>query len=150
MSELAQSPAHVFTELIEQQRRQADALTRLAEETAEMARDVRALTLRQMRVALVYPWPNDPSIVRAVLVQGPEEEHRLAEALPKFDASGDTTSLESWLVQQNFRPVDLVELSLGRRHRGVAAASAPARKVTLPPIDLGPLRLERSDADAQQ
>jgi len=107
-------PVQMLGTLLELQRRQADAAESMATATRSMASDMRALVSRDLRVALVYPWPNDRTIVRAVLVSSHEEERRLSEALTRFDDNAGHTTLEAWLTEQGFRPLPIINLSLGR------------------------------------
>jgi len=107
-------PAQMIGMLLDLQRRQAEATESMVITTRSMASDIHAIVSRDLRVALIYPWPTDRSIVRAVLVSSHEEERRLAEVLPRFDHHARSETLEGWLSEQGFRPVPIVNLSLGR------------------------------------
>jgi hypothetical protein len=119
-----------FAEFLECQRRQSEALEKLTTATGAMARHLGVLVADQVKVVLVYPWPNRPSIVRGVLVTSLEEERRLAELMPQFDTSArGTDSLEQWLTRHDFKPVRLQRISLGERYAGMFSApeeTAPA------------------------
>ncbi len=103
------------TARVDSQNRQVEALDKLAVAAEAIARDLASYISDSLKVVLVYPWSNDPSVFRAVLVQGADEERRLTEALPRFESSKDAANLEDWLRQEHFKPLKTARLSLGRR-----------------------------------
>jgi hypothetical protein len=138
--------------LIQQQQRQADALERLSAATESISRDLWSLAAGTMRVALVFPWPSQPEVFRAVLVRSADEERRLVEALPRFEKGeeeatktrgvyGETsrTSLEEWLKREDFKPIEVTELRLGK-HTGMFKAAKPV--AVTQPREIADLRLE--------
>lgn len=143
-------------DLIQQQQRQGDALERLSSATEAIARDLWSLVAGSMKVALVYPWPSQPEVFRAVLVRGADEQRRLAEALPRFEkghnetdkhgvyGEASRTSLEAWLKHEDFKLIEVTELRLGK-HDGMFKAPKPGATPAQAarPIDIGDLKLER-------
>jgi hypothetical protein len=134
-------------DLIRQQQRHGDALERLSSATEAIARDLWSLAAGSMKVALVYPWPSQPELFRAVLIRSPEEERRLAEALPRFEKTPAGTPMEQWLKAENFKPIDVSQLRLGK-HDGMFRAPKPdARTPAAPSLEIGELKLEREVAE---
>jgi hypothetical protein len=137
----------VMQDLIQQQQRQGDALERLSSATEAIARDLWSLVAGSMKIALVYPWPSQPELFRAVLIRSAEEERRLAEALPRFEKAPTGTPMEQWLASENFKSIDVTQLRLGKHDGMFQAPKADAAPPASTRVDIGELKLERDVAE---
>jgi hypothetical protein len=126
-NEQSLGPQAVLGSLLSSQARQCDALERLTVAADAIARSVGSLVADKVKVVLVYPWPSNPSVVRAVLVSSPEEERRLLELLPQFERETGGTSLEEWLARHEFRPAPTLKVNLGQKYTGMFQAADPSR-----------------------
>lgn len=141
----------VLGALLTYQQRQVEALERLGTATEAMANDLWSVVAGSMKVTLIYPWASRPDLFRAVLVRSPEEERRLAEALPRFDTAPPGTTMEAWLKSENFKPIEVTQTRLGK-HDGMfkarkdeqAAAAAPKDEIVELKLEreIGELKLE--------
>lgn len=143
--EHAAGPVQYLELLVEQQRRHADAMERLAGSTEAIRQDVNLMVATSMTAALVYPWANDLSVVRVVLMRSSEDERRLRESLQRFEASDRALPMEEWLKKDGFtllttKPVSLERKGIGTykataAHQGLAAP-APALELPSQPLQL--------------
>lgn len=135
----------MVAQLLRHQEHQGDALDRLSVATESIARDMWSFLAGSMKIALVYPWPNEPTLFRAVLLRSPDEERRLAQALPGFEKAPPGTMMEDWLKSEGFKPIDVAQVRLGKHdgmYRSPQAAPAP-----LP--EIGELKLELESSVVQ-
>jgi hypothetical protein len=136
--------------LVQQQQRHADSLERIAGATEAIRQDVNLMVATSMTAALVYPWANDTSVVRVVLIRSSEDERRLRESLQRFETSDRALPMEEWLKNDGFTLLVTKHVSLERQGIGTFKATAATHKgLTTAPTELPcqPLQLE-SDAKA--
>ena len=135
--------------LLEQERRHADSMERIAAATEAIRQDVNLMVATSMTAALVYPWANDPSVVRVVLIRSSEDERRLRESLQRFETSDRAVPMEEWLKKDEFTLLVTKPVSLERKGIGSYKATAAHKGLTAPAPALElpsqPLQLE-SDA----
>jgi len=135
-------PAQRIRALIDQQRRQTESMERIAN-------SIEVMVNTTMTVALVYPWKNDPSIVRAVLLRNEHDRQRIRLSVHEFATSDRSMSVEEWLRKDGF--VVLNSESLFVDTNGICMFMPRAKHTELiPPNEPFPiLRLQR-DVEAEE
>lgn len=140
--------------LVAEQRLQREALQQAARALAAMAEYMGSLVARALKVVLVYPWASNPSVFRAVLIQSPQEEARLAEALRRFAERDIKLPIEDWLIAQDFRVVEIGRMTVGETGgsalRQEAAGRPSPRAPARPPAPEPEIKLELENPDLQR
>ena len=129
--------------LLEQQRRQCDSMDRIA-----AAMEVMVST--SMTVALVYPWKNDPSVVRAVVLRNEHDRQRIRLSLSEFASSNRAMSVEEWLRKDGFVVLNSESLFVDGNGIGMfTPRAAAAHRELIPPAELDASRLLRLQRDVE-
>jgi hypothetical protein len=117
-------PVHLLGDLVEQQRVQAESMNRFATAAQDIAESMRLMVATSLTAALVYPWANDLSVVRVVLLRSAEDQRRLGEALARFETSDRSVAMEEWLKKEGFTLLTTVPMNLQRKGIGTFKATA--------------------------
>ena len=137
MAEKPRRPGQRQDALVEQQRRQSESMERIA--TA-----IEVMVNTTMTVALVYPWKNDPSVVRAVLVRNEHERQRLRLSVREFAGSNRAMAVEEWLRKDGFVVLNNEQLFVDGNGIGMFAPRAiAAHRELIPPNELDPAHVTR-------
>jgi hypothetical protein len=141
-------PLQFLALLLEQERRHGDSMEKMAAATDAIAQDLHAMFATTLTAALVYPWANDPHVVRVVLLQSTDEERRLRDSLKRFEGTDRSVPMEEWLKNDGFRLLPAKPVSLDRQgiatfkakvvHQGLSAPPplAPPVETPSPPLEL--------------
>jgi hypothetical protein len=139
------SPAHLIEHLLEHQGRQAESMDKLATAAQAIAESLHTMVATSLTAALVYPWTNDLSVVRVVLLRSAEDQRRLQESLARFETSDRSMPMEEWLKKEDFTLLATTQMNLHRKGIGTFKATAAHTGLSAPearPLDAPPKPLE--------